>query len=188
MKSFGVQPYLFPMPVLMIATYSENDQVNVMNMAWGGICGENKVALNISAGHKTAQNLKARGAFTISVADAAHMEAADFLGIASGNKIPDKFARTGLNAVKSALVDAPVVTDFPVTLECKVESMQETDGDLHVVGEILNALAREDVLAEDGKVDPDKINALIFDQFRMGYYVVGQQVGKAWNAGAGLMT
>ena len=85
MKSFGVQPYLFPMPVLMIATYSENEQVNVMNMAWGGICGENKVALNISAGHKTAQNLKARGAFTISVADVAHMAAADFLGTASGN-------------------------------------------------------------------------------------------------------
>ena len=186
MKSFGVQPYLFPMPVLMIATYSENDQVNMMNMAWGGICGENKVALNISAGHKTAQNLKARGAFTISVADVAHMEAADYLGTASGNQVPDKFARTGLTAVKSSLVDAPVVTDFPVTLECKVASMTEQDGDLHVVGEIVNALAREDVLTND-KVDPAKVNALIFDQFQAGYYSIGQKVGQAWEAGLGLM-
>jgi len=186
MKSFGVQPYLFPMPVLMIATYSENDQVNMMNMAWGGICGENKVALNISAGHKTAQNLKARGAFTISVADVAHMEAADYLGTASGNQVPDKFARTGLTAVKSELVDAPVVTDFPVTLECKVASMTEQDGDLHVVGEIVNALAREDVLTDD-KVDPTKVNALIFDQFQAGYYSIGQKVGQAWEAGLGLM-
>lgn len=186
MKSFGVQPYLFPMPVLMIATYSENDQVNMMNMAWGGICGENKVALNISAGHKTAQNLKARGAFTISVADVAHMEAADYLGTASGNQVPDKFARTGLTAVKSELVDAPVVTDFPVTLECKVASMAEQDGDLHVVGEIVNALAREDVLTND-KVDPAKVNALIFDQFQAGYYSIGQKVGQAWEAGLGLM-
>lgn len=186
MKSFGVQPYLFPMPVLMIATYSENDQVNMMNMAWGGICGENKVALNISAGHKTAQNLKSRGAFTISVADVAHMEAADYLGTASGNQVPDKFARTGLTAVKSELVDAPVVTDFPVTLECKVASMTEQDGDLHVVGEIVNALAREDVLTND-KVDPAKVNALIFDQFQAGYYSIGQKVGQAWEAGLGLM-
>jgi len=186
MKSFGVQPYLFPMPVLMIATYSENDQVNMMNMAWGGICGENKVALNISAGHKTAQNLKARGAFTISVADVAHMEAADYLGTASGNQVPDKFARTGLTAVKSELVDAPVITDFPVTLECKVASMTEQDGDLHVVGEIVNALAREDVLTND-KVDPAKVNALIFDQFQAGYYSIGQKVGQAWEAGLGLM-
>lgn len=186
MKSFGVQPYLFPMPVLMIATYSENDQVNMMNMAWGGICGENKVALNISAGHKTAQNLKARGAFTISVADVAHMEAADYLGTASGNQVPDKFARTGLTAVKSELVDAPVVTDFPVTLECKVASITEQDGDLHVVGEIVNALAREDVLTND-KVDPAKVNALIFDQFQAGYYSIGQKVGQAWEAGLGLM-
>ena len=186
MKSFGVQPYLFPMPVLMIATYSENDQVNMMNMAWGGICGENKVALNISAGHKTAQNLKARGAFTISVADVAHMEAADYLGTASGNQVPDKFARTCLTAVKSELVDAPVVTDFPVTLECKVASMTEQDGDLHVVGEIVNALAREDVLTND-KVDPAKVNALIFDQFQAGYYSIGQKVGQAWEAGLCLM-
>ena len=186
MKSFGVQPYLFPMPVLMIATYTENDQVNMMNMAWGGICGENKVALNISAGHKTAQNLKARGAFTISVADVAHMEAADYLGTASGNQVPDKFARTGLTAVKSELVDAPVVTDFPVTLECKVASITEQDGDLHVVGEIVNALAREDVLTND-KVDPAKVNALIFDQFQAGYYSIGQKVGQAWEAGLGLM-
>ncbi len=186
LKSMGAQPYLFPMPVLMIATYSENDQVNVMNMAWGGICSENKVALNISAGHKTAANLKARGAFTISVANVATMEAADYLGTDSGNKVPDKFARTGLTAIPSQKVDAPIVTDFPVTLECKVLSMDEREEEIRVVGEIVDSVAREDVLT-DGKIDPSKLHALVFDQFQNGYYVVGEKVGTAWVSGLKFM-
>ena len=119
-KDLGVRPYLFPMPVLMVATYNEDGTVNVMNMAWGGICARNMVSLKINENHKTSQNLKARRAFTLSIADAAHIEAADFFGIASGNKLPDKFARSGLTAVKSEKVDAPVVQEFPLTLECRV--------------------------------------------------------------------
>ena len=115
--NLGVKPYLFPMPVLMIATYGEDDRVNVMNMAWGGICDDNKVALNISDTHKTADNLRARRAFTISVANQDHLEAADYFGMVTGNKVPDKFERTGLHAVRSERVDAPVVTEFPLTSE-----------------------------------------------------------------------
>ena len=118
--NLGVKPYLFPMPVLMIATYGEDDRVNVMNMAWGGICDDNKVALNISDTHKTADNLRARRAFTISVANQDHLEAADYFGMVTGNKVPDKFERTGLHAVRSERVDAPVVTEFPLTIECRV--------------------------------------------------------------------
>lgn len=95
-KELGIKPYLFPMPVLMIATYGSDGTVDVMNMAWGGICAENMVSLNIGEGHKTAENIKQRGAFTLSVADIPHIEAADFFGIASGNKMADKFERTGL--------------------------------------------------------------------------------------------
>ena len=100
------------MPVLMISTYGDNDVVDVMNMAWGGICADNMVSLNISEDHKTSENIKKRGAFTLSIADLPHIEAADFFGIASGNKMPDKFERSGLTAVKSQKVDAPVVEEF----------------------------------------------------------------------------
>ncbi len=121
-KELGVHPYLFPMPVLMIATYGDDNVVDVMNMAWGGICAENMVSLNIDEDHKTSENIKKRGAFTLSIADIPHIEAADFFGIASGNKMPDKFERSGLSAVKSEKVDAPIVQEFPLTLECRADT------------------------------------------------------------------
>ncbi|MDR1509935.1 MAG: flavin reductase family protein [Synergistaceae bacterium] len=186
-KSLGVEPYLFPMPVLMISTYNEDDSVNVMNMAWGGICGENMVALNITETHKTAQNIKKRGAFTLSIADIPHIEAADFFGIASGNKMPDKFEKSGLSAIKSDKVDAPIVNEFPITLECKVVDAQSSDYGFRVLGEIINVLADEEVLNDKGKVDPTKLNAFVFDQFQSGYYSIGEKVGQAWNSGAKMM-
>ena len=186
-KDLGVKPYLFPMPVLMIATYGDDGTVDVMNMAWGGICAENKVSLNNDADHKTAKNIKKRGAFTLSIADVPHIQAADFFGIASGNKMEDKFARSGLTAVKSEKVDAPVVQEFPLTLECKVvEDKMEVYGH-HVLGEIVGVLADESVLDETGKVDASKLNAFVFDQFRSGYYAIGEKVGQAWHTGAPLM-
>lgn len=186
-KDLGVKPYLFPMPVLMIATYGDDGTVDVMNMAWGGICAENMVSLNIDTDHKTAKNIKKRGAFTLSIADVPHIQAADFFGIASGNKMEDKFARSGLTAVKSEKVDAPVVQEFPLTLECNVvEDKMEVYGH-HVLGEIVGVLADESVLDETGKVDASKLNAFVFDQFRSGYYAIGEKVGQAWHTGAPLM-
>ena len=186
-KSLGVKPYLYPMPVLMIATYGEDGTVDVMNMAWGGICASNLVALNIDEDHKTAENIKKRGAFTLSVADVDHLAEADFFGIATGNKMPDKFARSGLHAVKSEHVDAPVVEEFPITLECKVAEVQRSAGNFRVVGEIINVLADEKVVDEKGKVDPTKLNAFVFDQFQSGYYAIGGKVGQAWHSGAKFM-
>ena len=186
-KDLGVKDYAFPMPVLMIATYCDDGTVDVMNMAWGGICAENMVSLNIGEEHKTSENIKKRGAFTLSIADIPHIEAADFFGIASGNKMPDKFARTGFTAVKSEKVDAPIVEEFPLTLECRVvEAKQEVYG-FHVIGEIVGVLAEDSVLDEKGKVDPTKLNAFVFDQFQSGYYAIGEKVGQAWHTGAGLM-
>lgn len=186
-KDLGVKPYLFPMPVLMISTYGDNDVVDVMNMAWGGICAENMVSLNISEGHKTAENIKKRGAFTLSIADILHIEAADFFGIATGNKMEDKFERTGLTAIKSQKVDAPIVDEFPLTLECKVvEAKKEVYG-FHVIGEIVGVLAEDTVLDESGKVNPVKLNAFVFDQFQNGYYAIGEKVGQAWSSGTALM-
>lgn len=171
----------------MIATYGDDNVVDVMNMAWGGICAENMVSLNIDEDQKTSENIKKRGAFTLSIADIPHIEAADFFGIASGNKMPDKFERSGLSAVKSEKVDAPIVQEFPLTLECRViEDKMEVYGH-HIIGEIVGALADEAVLDEKGKVDAAKLNAFVFDQFRSGYYAIGEKVGQAWHTGAPLM-
>jgi flavin reductase (DIM6/NTAB) family NADH-FMN oxidoreductase RutF len=187
LKDLEVEPFVFPMPVLMIATYDENGKVDVMNMAWGGICAENMVALNIGEGHKTSENIKKRNAFTLSIADIPHIKEADFFGIATGNKMADKFERSGLTAVKSGKVDAPVVTEFPITLECRVVECQHTVYGFRVLGEIVNVLADESVLDKKGKVDPTKLNAFVFDQFQNGYYAIGEKVGQAWNSGVPLM-
>ncbi len=186
-KNLGVVPAVYPMPVLMVAAYNEDGTVNVMNAAWGMICGSDRIALFIDEDHKTTQDILRQKAFTVSIADKEHMEAADFFGIATGNKMPDKFARTGYHAVKSQFVNAPVVEEFPVAMECELAEVVHTDNLYAIVGKILNVAAEEAVLSEKGKVDPGKLNALIFDQFQSGYYVTGEKVGRAWNAGAGLM-
>ena len=158
-----------------------------MNMAWGGICAENMVSLNIGEDRKTSENIKKRGAFTLSIADIPHINVADFFRFASGNKMPDKFERSGLTAVKRERVDASIVQEFPLTLECKVvEDKMEVYGH-HVIGEIVGVLADESVLDENGKVDATKLNAFVFDQFRSGYYAIGEKVGQAWHTGAHLM-
>ncbi len=186
-KNLGPVQAVYPMPVLMVAAYDENSTVNVMNAAWGMICNADRIALFIDEEHKTTQNLLRTKAFTVSLADRAHMEAADFFGIATGNKMPDKFARSGCTAVRSAFVNAPVIEEFPVVMECELAEVVETESFYCIVGRIVNTAAEERVLSDKGKVDPAKLDALIFDQFQHGYYVSGEKAGMAWNAGAGLM-
>ena len=186
-KDLGKQPALFPMPVLMVAAYDEAGKVNVMNAAWGMICDMDKVALFIDEDHRTTKNIRAVKAFTVSIADVDHMDVADFIGIATGNKMADKFERTGYHAVQSAFVNAPVIQEFPVALECELAEIVQTENLHTVVGRIVNVSADEKVLNEKGKIEPEKLNALIFDQFQSGYYATGERVGKAWNAGKDLM-
>ena len=186
-KDLGVHPWLYPMPTYMIGTYNEDESVDVMMMAWGGICAEDMVALNLEESHKTVANLKMRKAFSLAVPGTDTLQASDFFGIASANKMPDKFVRSGLHAEKSSRVDAPVIMEYPLTLECEVVEMQEQSYGLRVLGRIVNVLADEKVLDEKGKVDAAKLNAFAFDQMRNGYYAMGEKVGKAWNAGATLM-
>lgn len=186
-KNIEVQPAIFPMPVLMIAAYDENGVVNVMNAAWGTACDTDKIALVLDENHKTTKNIKKVKAFTVSIADKAHIDGADFFGIASGNKMPDKFAKSGYHAEKSAFVNAPVITEFPVALECELAEIVDTENLYAVIGKIVNVSADEKVLSENGKIDPMKLNALIFDQFQSGYYVATEKVGQAWNAGKEMM-
>ena len=186
-KDLGLVQAVYPMPVLMVAAYDENEKVNVMNAAWGQICDDDKIILFIGEGKRTWLNIKASKAFTVALADKAHMDVADYFGIASGNRIHDKFERTGYHAIKSDRVNAPIIEEFPVVMECELLEFLHTDYVDGIVGKIVNVKAEEAVLSENGKVDPEKLNALIFDQFQHGYYVTGEKVGKAWNAGAALM-
>ena len=185
-KNLGVKPYLFPMPTYMIGTYNEDNSVDVMMMAWGGICAEDMVALNLEAEHKTVTNLESRKAFTLAVPGTDTLRESDFLGIAS-SKMADKFERTGLHAVKSKQVDAPVITEYPLTLECEVVEMQSQPYGLRVLGKIVNVIADEKVLDNAGKIDAGKLHAFAFDQMQNGYYAIGEKVGQAWHSGAGLM-
>ena len=186
-KDLGIQQAVFPMPVLMVAAYDENGKVNAMNVAWGQICGSDRIYLCIGKGKKTLSNILVSKAFTVALADRPHMEVADFFGIASGNKMDDKFERTGYTAVKSDKVNAPVIEEFPVVMEC--EFLEELDtGNIHgVVGRIVNVMADEEALDAEGKLDVTKLSLLMFDNSKHGYFVAGDQVGTAWSEGMGLM-
>ena len=145
-----------------------------------------KIALFLDADHATTKAIRETGAFTVALADRAHMAEADYVGIVSGTQVADKFARSGLHAAKSSRVNAPVLEEFPVAMECTLAEIAETKTLFAVVGTIVNTLAEERVLDEQGKVDPAKLDAIAFDQFRHGYYATGEKAGQAWNAGSAL--
>ena len=186
-KDLGVIPAVYPMPVLMVAAYDKDEKVNVMNVAWGQICDEDKIILFIGEGKKTWLNIQESQAFTVALADEAHVDVADFFGIASGNKMTDKFERTGYHAVKSDKVHAPIIEEFQLVMECELLEFLKSNHVSGIVGKIVNVKAEETVLDEKGKVEPEKLHALMFDQFKNGYYTTGTKAGQAWNAGVGIM-
>lgn len=183
-KNFGKRTWMYPLPVLIIGTYDENGKADAMNAAWGGIYDTNEVILCLSADHKTTKNIKAKGAFTVSIADAAHVIAADYVGIASGNDTPDKMERAGFTTTKSEFVDAPIINELPMTLECKLKKIGE-DG--NIIGEIINVCADESVLDEDGNISPEKLAPIAFDPVGNGYHKLGDRVGEAFSDGTKLM-
>ncbi len=186
-KNLGVKPAVYPMPVLMVATYDENGVVDVMNAAWGMICSSDKITLSLTETHKTVKNIKLNKAFTVSLADVKNIKEADFFGIASGNTMADKFERSGMTAIKSERVNAPIIDEFPITMECELAEIIDTDNVYSIIGKIVNVSANEDVLDEKGGIDITKTGVLMFDQFRAGYYVTGEKVGQAWSSGKELM-
>lgn len=181
-KKLNITEGIFPMPVLMIAAYNQDGSVNVMNAAWGTMQERGHVALVLSESHKTVQNIKERGAFTVSIADAAHVAEADYFGVASGNNVPDKFAKSGLTASKAETVDAPVINEFPLCLECEFVEYQENQYGCGVIGKVVNVTADESVMAGE-KVDMSLVNAIAFDPYTHGYYRVTERVGEAFKDG-----
>lgn len=173
---------IFPMPVLMIATYNEDGTIDVMNAAWGTMLERDYVVLNLSENHKTVKNIKNKKAFTVSIADASHVKEADYFGVVSGNNTPNKFEKSGLTATKSDSVDAPMINEFPICMECEFIEYQNDQYGCGVIGKIVNVSAEESIM-NGNNVDISLLNAIAFDPYTHGYYKVTERVGEAFKDG-----
>lgn len=182
-KNFGPKSWVYPQPVFIIATYNEDGSENAMNAAWGCISDVNQIAIYVSQTHKTAENIFSRKAFTVSMATADHVAACDFVGVVSGNNDPDKFTKTGWHASKSEFVDAPVIHELPMTLECRMISFDHKSELL--LGEIVNVSADVSILTE-GKIDPLKLKPIAYDSCNHAYVVLTEKVGNAFKDGFAL--
>ena len=176
-KDFGVKTWLYPMPVLIVGTYDENGEPNAMNAAWGGIYDTNEVMLCLSDDHKTTQNIKKAGAFTVSFATVNTVVPCDYVGIVSANKEPNKFAKAGFTATKSKHVNAPIINELPMSVECELKKFNE-DG--ICIGKIVNVSADESILDEKGKIDAKKLNPICYDSATHAYWNLGEKVGQAF--------
>ncbi|MBQ7778868.1 MAG: flavin reductase family protein [Clostridia bacterium] len=176
-KNFGAKTWLYPMPVLIIGTYDKSGIPNAMNAAWGGIYDTNQVMVCLADDHKTTDNIKKNGAFTVSFATANTVVPCDYVGIVSANDIPDKLNKAGFTTFKSEFVNAPIINELPMTVECKLLKFNE-DG--ICIGEIVNVSADESILDANGKVDAKKLDPIIYDSVTHAYWSFGTKVGQAF--------
>ena len=183
-KNFGAKAMCYPMPVFIIGTYNADGTPNAMNAAWGGISEETEITICVDNTHKTAENLLARKAFTVSMATARMITACDYVGIVSGTREPEKFAKAGFHATRSEFVDAPLIDELPMALECEVISYDEET--CRLVGRIVNVCADESVLGENGKVDVAKLAPITYDPMNHDYLALGEKVGNAFHDGTTL--
>jgi len=180
-KNFGAKSFVFPMPVFILASYDENGIPNAMNAAWGSVADTDKVAVYVAHDHKTTANILARGAYTLSMATAAHVLEADYVGVVSGNDVPDKLSHCGLHIIPSEFVDAPLIEEFPMALECRLISY-DPESEL-MLGEIVNVCADPSILDDAGKIDPEKLDPITFDPVHHTYRRLGDVVGHAFRDG-----
>ena len=178
--NFGAKPFMYPMPVLIIGTYDENGVPNAMNAAWGSITDFQEISISLSE-HTTTDNFAITGAFTVSIATEDTVIPCDYVGIESASNVPDKFAKAGFHATKSAFVNAPLIDELPMALECKVKRF--IDGIL--VGEIVNVNADESILT-DGQIDPKKLKPIAYDPVNHTYIGMGEKIGNAFKDGLAL--
>ncbi len=188
MKSFIPKPWVVPQPVLIIGTYNQNGVANAMNAAWGGQWDSNEIMISMGA-HATTENINRCGEFTVAFATTDTLVAADFVGIVSAKNNPAKMAKTGWKVTKAEKVDAPVFTDFPMSMECRIkEKLYESETGYYIVAEIVNILVNEEYLAEDGVPDMEKMHLIVYDPMHHGYLQLGAKVGQAFSDGKALKT
>ena len=180
-KNLGAKSWLYPQPVFIIASYDGDGVPDAMNAAWGGVSGNAQITMCLNPGHKTVRNILDRGAFTVSMADAAHVVECDYVGVVSANEVPDKLQRAGFHTTKSAFVDAPLIDELPLAVECRLISYDAESR--RMVGEIVNVSADESILGENGNIDPAKLRPITFDPVNHDYLELGQKVGKAFADG-----
>ena len=183
-KNLKAKAYIYPLPVLIVGTYDENGTPDAMNAAWGTVCDTAQVAVVLSAGHKTVKNLLKTGAFTVAIADAKNVVPADYVGVVSANNTPDKLAKTGWHITKSEFVNAPIIEELPLVLECKLISY-DTETEI-CIGEVVNVSADESILDENGKINLAKLQPLCYASEVREYYTLGEKVGKAFSDGLAL--
>ena len=189
--NFGADhTFTTPQPAIMIATYDENNNPDVMMAAWGGQCGPNHICFFLSP-HKTTDNINLKKAFTVSFADERTVVQSDYFGIVSANDVPDKVAKAGFTVTSSPNVEAPIINEYPLALECRVVEINAsgTDnsyGGTCVIGEVVNISADESILT-DGNIDITKLRPILYNAPARDYYGIGNTVGKAWGAGRQLM-
>ena len=179
-KNFGAKTWLYPMPVLIVGTYDECGNPNAMNAAWGGIYDTGLLMVCLADDHKTTENINKTGAFTVSFATADTVASCDYVGIVSANDVPDKFARAGFSAKKSEFVNAPIINELPMTVECELLKFNE-DG--ICIGKIINVSADESVISKDGKIDAKLLSPIIYDSATHAYWSFGEKVGRAFSDG-----
>lgn len=173
---------LFPMPVLLISTFNEDGTVDVMNAAWGTMLEMDEVLLNLSSSHKTVKNIKARKGLVVHIADAKHVKESDYFGMVSANKVKDKFVKSGMTFTKSEVVDAPIINELPIAIECEFERFNIVEEEYGVIAKVKRVSVDEELL-KDGKVDIDALEVIAFDPFTNGYYKVGNRVADAFKVG-----
>lgn len=178
-KNFDSKTYLYPQPVLIIGTYDENGKANAMNAAWGGIVGYHEIIVDLSS-HQTTNNILKNKAFTISVADTKHLVACDYVGIVSARNEENKMEKTGFTTTKSEFVNAPIINELPLTIECELKEVIQGS---KFLGEIKNVSVDESILGEDGEIDLNKFTPITYDPVHHYYVELGDVVGKAFNDG-----
>ena len=183
MKSFGQKAWMLPQPVLIIGTYNSDGTPNAMNAAWGGQWDSKEIMISMGS-HATTENLARCEEFTVAFATKNTMVTSDFVGIVSAKNDPEKMRKTGWTAIKSENVNAPVFTDFPMTMECRIlRKIDESEEGYYIVAEIVNILVDEAYLAEDGKPDVEKMQLITYDPVHYGYISIGERVGNAFSDG-----
>ncbi|MBQ3404601.1 MAG: flavin reductase family protein [Oscillospiraceae bacterium] len=182
-KNLGAKPWIYPQPVFIIAAYGEDDVPNAMNAAWGGISEESEISFCLSPEHKTVENILKKGFFTVSMGDAAHAVQCDYLGVVSGKDVPNKMEKSGFHTSKAPNVDAPLINELPMALECRLLSYDPRS--CRMVGEIVNVCVDESILT-NGSIDPAKLRPISFDPVNRAYLVLGEKIGNAFKDGLSL--
>ncbi|HYQ48054.1 MAG TPA: flavin reductase family protein [Thermodesulfovibrionales bacterium] len=186
-KSFGPKTLIYPAPVWVVGTYDAAGKANIMTIAWGGICSSQPpcVAVSLRKATYSHGNIVARKAFTVNVPSATQAKVTDYAGMVSG-KNTDKFAATGLTAVKSEFVDAPYVREFPMVLECRLLQTIELGLHTQFIGEVIDVKADETVLNEQGLPDIEKVRPIVFSPELRTYHAIGMNIGRAFSIGKDL--